>query len=157
MINFEKINIELIDVIVEITNSNPDYNQIENGISTRSIDEIKKEYFDTSNQSETYFIKLDDTYIGLIDFLEHNPRDGFPWLGLLMIHRDYQGYGFGSNAFILFEENIKIKGIPSIRLGILPKNASAKSFWKSHGFDYVENKTSTNGLEVEIYEKKYKN
>jgi GNAT superfamily N-acetyltransferase len=157
MINFEKINIERIDVIVEITNSNPDYNQMENGFSTRSIDVIKQEYFDTSNQSETYFIKLDDTYIGLINFLENNPRDGFPWLGLLMIHRDYQGYGFGSNAFLSFEESIKLKGITSLRLGILPKNDSAKSFWKSHGFQYVENKTSTNGIEVEVYEKNYSN
>lgn len=156
MMSFEKITKEYIDVIVEITNSNQNYNLMENGALTRTKEELIKEYFQSTNQSETYFIKLDDTYIGLIDFLEHNPRDGYSWLGLLMIHGDYQGYGFGTNAFTLFEEQLKSReSINALRLGILVNNHPAKKFWKSHGFQYIKNKTNTNGIEVEVYEKKY--
>jgi len=156
MVTFEKITEEYIDVIVEITNSNQNYNLMENGSPTRTKEELFKEYFQSTNQSETYFIKLDDTYIGLIDFLILNPRDGFPWLGLLMIHGDYQGYGFGTNAFVLFEEQIKSReNIHALRLGVLINNHQAKEFWKSHGFSYVENKTNTDGIEVEVYEKDY--
>lgn len=156
MVTFEKITEEYIEVIVEITNSNQNYNLMENGSPTRTKDELFKEYFQSTNQSETYFIKLDDTYIGLIDFLILNPRDGFPWLGLLMIHGDYQGYGFGTNAFVLFEEQIKSReNIDALRLGVLIDNHQAKEFWKSHGFSYVENKKNTDGIEVEVYEKDY--
>lgn len=157
MITFEKISKSLIDVIVEITNSNQNYNLIENGELSRSKEQLLKEYFESANQSDTYFIKLDDTYIGLIDFLELNPRDGFPWLGLLMIHADYQGFGFGTNAFLLFEQELLKKNIHALRLGVLINNHQAKSFWKSQGFNYVENKTSTDGIEVEVYEKDYTN
>lgn len=157
MITFEKITEEYIEVILEITNSNQNYNTMENGALTRSKEELFEEYFQSTNESETYFIKLDDTYIGLIDFLKLNPRDGFPWLGLLMIHGDYQGYGFGTDAFVLFEELLKKhENIHVLRLGVLLDNHQAKEFWKSHGFSYVENKTNTEGIEVEVYEKDYR-
>ncbi|PGM58430.1 GNAT family N-acetyltransferase [Bacillus sp. AFS053548] len=153
MITFERITTDLIDVIEEITNSNQNYNLMENGRLTRSNEELMKEYFSSSHQTETYFIKLDDTYIGLIDFLALNPKDGSPWLGLLMIHHDYHGYGFGTNAFILFEELLIKRNIHSLRLGILINNQKAKSFWKSQGFNYIENKTNADGIEVAVYEK----
>ncbi|WP_088068443.1 GNAT family N-acetyltransferase [Gottfriedia luciferensis] len=155
MITFEKITQDLIEVIEEITNSNQNYNLMENGRLTRTKEELMNEYFSTSHQSETLFIKLDDTYIGLIDFLELNPRDEFPWLGLLMIHNDYQGYGFGTNAFLLFEKRLMEKNISKLRLGVLINNHQAKTFWISQGFNYVENKKNTDGIEVEVYEKYY--
>lgn len=155
MITFELITPDLIEVIEEITNSNQNYNLMENGRLTRTKEELMKEYFDSSHQTETSFIKLDDTYIGLIDFLELNPRDGFPWLGLLMIHNDYHGYGFGTNAFILFEVQLIKRNIHGLRLGVLIDNQQAKSFWKSQGFIYVENKVNAGGIEVEVYEKIY--
>ncbi|KQL38015.1 hypothetical protein AN960_13700 [Bacillus sp. FJAT-25509] len=153
MITFERITTDLIEVIEEITNSNQNYNLMENGRLTRTKEELMKEYYSSSHQTETYFIKLDDTYIGLIDFLALNPKDGFPWLGLLMIHNDYHGFGFGTNAFILFEEILIKRNIHRLRLGVLITNQQAKSFWKTHGFKYVENKTNADGIEVEVYEK----
>ncbi|PEJ56648.1 GNAT family N-acetyltransferase [Bacillus sp. AFS002410] len=155
MITFEKITQDLIEVIEEITNSNQSYNLMENGRLTRTKEELMNEYFDSSTQTETYFIKLDDTYIGLVDFLKLNPKDGFPWLGLLMIHNDYQGYGFGTNAFLLFEELLLKRSIHGLRLGVLLSNQQAKTFWQSQGFTFVENRTNTDGIEVEVYEKLY--
>ncbi|QKE75420.1 GNAT family N-acetyltransferase [Arthrobacter citreus] len=155
MITFEKITQDLLDVIEEITNSNQSYNLMENSRLTRTKEELLNEYFDSSKQTETYFIKLDDTYIGLVDFLKLNPKDGFPWLGLLMIHNDYQGYGFGTNAFLLFEELQLKRSIHGLRLGVLLSNQQAKTFWESQGFTYVENRTNADGIEVEVYEKLY--
>jgi len=151
VISFKKVEKEFVEVLAEIINSNPNYNTIENSKPTRSLEEITDEYLE--GESETFFILLDETYIGILDYLEHNPRDGYPWLGLLIIHRDYQGYGFGTNAYFTFEEELKEKGIKQLRLGVLVENNSAKSFWKSAGFNYLENKLSTNGAEVEVYEK----
>ena len=57
------------------------------------------------------FIKLDDTYIGVMDYLMENPKDQCPWLGLLMIHADYQGFGFGTQAYSLYESEMRERGL----------------------------------------------
>jgi ribosomal protein S18 acetylase RimI-like enzyme len=136
MFTFEKVTEETLYIAEEIIHSNKEFNKLENGRETRTIEEIKSELM--AAETETYFIKLDDTYIGIIDFLEKNPKDGFPWLGLLMIHFDYQGYGFGSQAYLLFEELLKERKIHSLRLAVLKQNEKGKRFWNSLGFQFYE-------------------
>ena len=85
---FKLITEDLLEIVLEILNSNPHYNILANGNPSRTIEEVRKEFI---NQiSESYLIKLDDKYIGIIDFLANNPNDNHPWIGLLMIHGDYQ-------------------------------------------------------------------
>jgi ribosomal protein S18 acetylase RimI-like enzyme len=136
MFTFEKVTEETLYIAEEIIHSNKEFNKLENGRETRTKEEIKRELM--AAETETYFIKLDDTYIGIIDFLEKNPKDGFPWLGLLMIHFDYQGYGFGSQAYLLFEELLKERKIHSLRLAVLKQNEKGKRFWNSLGFQFYE-------------------
>lgn len=148
--HFESISKETLYIALEIINSNPEYNLLENGNSERTLQEAEKDLLNPSTESN--FIKLDDTYIGLMDYLEENPNDHFPWLGLLMIHRDYQGYGFGVQAFELYIEKF-LKRSERVRIGVLKENIKAHSFWKSLGF--VSYKTSKSSFEKEIicYEK----
>lgn len=148
--HFESISKETLYIALEIINSNPEYNLLENGNSERTLQEAEKDLLNPSTESN--FIKLDDTYIGLMDYLEENPNDHFPWLGLLMIHRDYQGYGFGVQAFELYKKKF-LKQSERVRIGVLKENIKAHSFWKSLGF--VSYKTSKSSFEKEIicYEK----
>ncbi|WP_153126092.1 GNAT family N-acetyltransferase [Peribacillus tepidiphilus] len=138
MITFEKVTEETLYIAEEIMNSNKEFNKLETGRETRTREEIKKELM--AVETDTYFIKLDDTYIGIIDYLKNNPKDGFPWLGLFMIHSDYQGYGFGTQAYLLFEELLKEKKVLSLRLGVLKQNDKGKRFWKNLGFQFYEEK-----------------
>jgi len=34
--------------------------------------------------------------------LMKNPNDGYPWLGLLQIHKDAQGHGYGNEVMDYF-------------------------------------------------------
>ena len=43
-----------------------------------------------------------------------NQKDECPWLGLLIIHGDYQGFGFGTQAYALYESDMK-RGLKRIR------------------------------------------
>jgi hypothetical protein len=81
--NFEEITKETLYIALEIMNSNPQFNEMENRKKTRSLTDMEKEFL--SPNSTSAFIKLDDTYIGVIDYMLVNPKDSFPWLGLLII------------------------------------------------------------------------
>lgn len=151
LLKFEKITVETLYIALEIVNSNSEYNQIENGFEKRSMEDIEKEFL--NSKTESLLIKADDTYIGIMDYLDENPQDGYPWLGLLMIHHDYQSYGYGRSAYERFEKELKRKNVTSIRLGVLEKNEKAHRFWQSLGFSYYTTKDDNQDRQVACYEK----
>ncbi|TDK58934.1 GNAT family N-acetyltransferase [Bacillus salipaludis] len=148
---FEEITQDTLYIALEIINSNPEYNQLENGNVTRTIDDMEKEFL--NSQSTSVFIKLDDTYIGIIDYLLENPKDQTPWLGLLIIHRDYQGYGFGVQAYEIYENEMLDRGLKCIRIGVIKDNHKAHSFWESLGFKYFKKALWKKEIEISCYEK----
>ncbi|MBO9129332.1 GNAT family N-acetyltransferase [Bacillus sp. 165] len=153
MLHFEAVTEGHLDIVKEMVNSNREYNLLENGEPIRTDEELKEEFLHSDSDRVTYFIKADDTYIGLLDYMEHNERDGYPWLGLLMIHHDYQGYGYGTNAYYALEAILKEKGKTALRLGVLPTNEKAHAFWKSIGFTCYTQKETTKGILVDCMEK----
>lgn len=150
-ISFEEITLETLYIAVEIINSNPQYNLIENGKENRTETEIKGELLDTNSLS--LFLKADETYIGVIDYLNENPNDHSPWLGLFMIHGDYQGFGFGSIVYQKFERALFNQGTNQIRLGVIKENEKGHTFWKSLGLNYYNTVISENQKEIFCYEK----
>lgn len=132
----EEITKKTLYIALEIVNSNPAYNFLENGQEMRSEANMTDEFL--NEKATSMFVKLDDTYIGVIDYIMENPKDQHPWLGLLIIHHDYQGYGFGRQTYFLYEEIMRKKGVPSIRLGVLKENHRALQFWESLGFHFVK-------------------
>ncbi|KGX85558.1 GNAT family N-acetyltransferase [Pontibacillus litoralis] len=135
MIHFERVAHDTLYIAEEIWNSNPEYIEVEHGESYRTSEQIEEELL--HHDTTSLFVKLDDTYIGIINYMDNNPNDGYPWLGLLMIHRDYQGYMFGTQAYLTFRQQIQDKGMRALRLGILPTNKRAEIFWRSLGFTFV--------------------
>lgn len=152
-VHFEEITKETLYIALEIINSNPYYNVVENGRDQRGLEEIEEEFLNPVTTS--VFIKLDDTYIGVMDYLMENPKDQSPWLGLLMIHGDYQGFGFGTQAYALYESDIRKRGLVRTRIGVIRENVKAKQFWDSLGFLYIKTALSENGKEIFVYEKNF--
>ena len=150
MITFEKISAENLYIVKEMIRSNPDYNELENGKRERTEEEIMDDVF--RPETESYLIKADDTYIGWLDYMPENKKDGKPWLGLLMIHGDYQGYGYGTSAYYTFEQLLAADKILCLRLGILDQNEKAIRFWERNGFT-AYGKTTLSGRPVTCYEK----
>ncbi|MBD3106947.1 GNAT family N-acetyltransferase [Bacillus sp. AGMB 02131] len=151
MITLEPMTAETLYIAKEIINSNKAYNTMENGHDTRSEEEIAKQLL--QDQCESYFLKADDTYIGIVDLMINNPKDDTPWIGLFMIHHDYQGYGYGSIAYDNIEQHLKEdRGLTKLRLAVIPENEGAKNFWESFGYCFYKTGVSNNRT-VACYEK----
>jgi GNAT superfamily N-acetyltransferase len=148
---FEEVTKETLYIALEIVNSNQSYNVFENEIPTRTLSDIEDEFMNPNTTS--VFIKLEDTYIGVIDYLMENPKDNCPWLGLLMIHGDYQGFGFGAQAYALYENEMRKRGVKSVRLGVLSENLKAIQFWNSLGFLYIKTESNHNCKKILFFEK----
>ena len=149
MMKFQPITEETLDIVLEIINSNPRYNTLYDGNPTRTMDYVRAVFMNDITVS--YLILLNNTYIGLIDFLDCNPKDNYPWLGLLMIHGDYHYKGYGKMAYSAFENKSK-QDFDTIRLGVIQKNTVAIEFWTSLGFNKYAS-TDLNGNLIECYEK----
>ncbi|MFC3885896.1 GNAT family N-acetyltransferase [Bacillus songklensis] len=138
MISFEPITEETLYIAHELLNSNMEYNRLENGEETRTMEVTRKEYM--NEETISLFIKADDTYIGFIDYMLKNPKDGYPWIGSFMIHSDYHGYGYGTQAYLMFEQQMLDQGISALRLGVLQQNPRARVFWERLGFEHYTTK-----------------
>lgn len=149
-LTFEKITVDQLEIAQEMFRSNSDYCMLEYDGRIPSLEELTKEF---CGDTASFFIKADETYIGIIDYLERNTSDGYPWLGFLMIHGDYQGYGYGSNAYFCFEEHMKQLGESTLCLGVIKENTRGKSFWESLGFSFYDEKMSNKNVVVYCYKK----
>src|SRR5690606_8953326 len=123
---FESITEESLEHAVAIINSNPSYNILENGDTLRSIKEVRKELLNSKTNS--YLIMKNKQPIGIVDFLENNPKDNCPWIGLFMIHGELQSLGYGKKAYAAFEEKLIQNHYKKLRLGVLHNNEQAKVF-----------------------------
>jgi RimJ/RimL family protein N-acetyltransferase len=148
---FEEITEGKLSIAQYIVNSNKHYNLLENGRETRTIAELKEEFLNPMTKS--VFIKLGKRYIGVMDYLDKNPNDHFPWLGLLMIHLDDQGRGYAKQAYGHYEMEMINLGKTAVRLGVLKGNEKAKRFWQSNGFVFYETKPFKEDKQVDCYEK----
>ncbi|ABS21962.1 GNAT family N-acetyltransferase [Bacillus cytotoxicus] len=114
MITFEKVNAGTKEVVKEMFASH--------GLETEDVQ---------------YCIKADDTYIGVIGYVV---QDKSAQLSHFVIHFDYQGYGYGTNAYFTFEEMIKHRQIKEIKVAIQNVNDKARAFLEGVGFTLDENR-----------------
>ncbi len=83
MITFEKVTVENENVVKEMFRSHS-----------------------LSEKQVQYCVKVDDTYIGVIDYRVQGET---AILSQLIIHFDYQSYGYGTNTYFTFEMMMKRK------------------------------------------------
>ncbi|PEZ08080.1 GNAT family N-acetyltransferase [Bacillus sp. AFS018417] len=82
-------------------------------------------------QDVAYCIKADDTYVGIIDYTVQQNK---AILSYLLIHHDYEGYGYGTNAYYTFEEIVKRDDVEEIEITLIDKNERVKAFFEQLGF-----------------------
>ncbi|NUS10512.1 MAG: GNAT family N-acetyltransferase, partial [Streptomyces sp.] len=76
--------------------------------------------------------------VGVVCLLERHPGDGFPWIGLLMVHGGVRRTGVGRALAGMVEERFRREGREGVRLAVLEDNAPALTFWRSLGWEEVD-------------------
>jgi diamine N-acetyltransferase len=95
--------------------------------------------------AEPYAVYSDDELIGfalLFPLGDEEPGGSIPppdtvsgfILVRLMIDRRFQGRGFGRGALEAIVEVIRGRGLPTIRLSVVPDNEQALEFYRRNGF-----------------------
>ncbi|WP_079508941.1 GNAT family N-acetyltransferase [Mesobacillus jeotgali] len=136
---FEQSSQEKIQIEMGIMNSQPDYNLLSD--SKRILDEkdLLAEHEEGKEfEKERYLIEVKGKYIGIIDFIMSNPRDGKPWLGLMIIHKDWSRKGLAEKALSMYEEMMMNRGITEVRLGCFTANKPGLSFWTKMGYQQIK-------------------
>ena len=72
-------------------------------------------------------LKESGELIGVLDWMEENPNDGKPWVGLLMIRADHQRQGLASEAFAGLAERLRAGGADVLRASVIKRNAAGQA------------------------------
>jgi len=95
--------------------------------------------------AEPFAVYSDDVVVGfalLFPLGEEEPDGSVPLantvrgfiLVRLMIDRQFQSQGFGRAALEAIAELIRSRGLPTIRLSVVPENEQALEFYRRNGF-----------------------
>ncbi|GHJ49449.1 hypothetical protein Cs7R123_67910 [Catellatospora sp. TT07R-123] len=76
--------------------------------------------------------------VGVTDTLAEHPKDGLPWIGLLMIDGSRQGTGLGTATVHEVHELLRSRGHAAVRLAVLENNPAGYAFWSSVGYTEVD-------------------
>ncbi|MEU9298449.1 GNAT family N-acetyltransferase [Streptomyces sp. NPDC048266] len=76
--------------------------------------------------------------VGLLCLLDRHPADGFPWIGLLMVHGRQHRQGIGRQLADIVEERFRGQGHDGIRLAVLENTPTSLAFWSSLGWQETD-------------------
>jgi RimJ/RimL family protein N-acetyltransferase len=102
-------------------------------------------------------IQLEETgqIIGTAAFLDPNPTDQQPWIGLLLMDSDYQSQGLGAEAAKAIEQYFMSEGREEVRLNVLQNNPKARKFWERLGYVVVAERQDDNHRSCWFISKKF--
>jgi RimJ/RimL family protein N-acetyltransferase len=76
--------------------------------------------------------------VGLLDWVDESSSDGYPWLGLVLVHADHKREGLATEAIEGLLAELANAGVEAIRAGVLPGNEAGEGLTAALGFEVVE-------------------
>jgi RimJ/RimL family protein N-acetyltransferase len=131
----------LPDEFLETFNSNPDFienSELFTGKRAYDIADVKM-YLQAETRRENSHclaIRFQDTnkLVGTAALVAPHPNKPFPWIGLLLIDRKWQGRGLGAEAAHAIEDRLADAGWNEVHLGVMQANPGARRFWEKQGY-----------------------
>lgn len=102
------------------------------------------------------FLRQSGEPVGVLDWMDENPSDGMPWVGLLMIRADRQRQGLAIEAFEGLAALLRDRGARAVRAGVMERNAAGWKLAGRLGFGPVSTTAirSTSEEEVVVLERR---
>ncbi|MEU2427114.1 GNAT family N-acetyltransferase [Streptomyces sp. NPDC007851] len=129
--------------VVGLYASNPEYGRISGEydparVQAQQVEAELREDTGTGGFDVLLARDAEGRMVGLVSILRQHPRDGYPWIGLLMVHGDQRRKGHGRLLADLVEERLRSEGRNGVRLAVLENNPTALAFWSSLGWREID-------------------
>jgi len=85
-------------------------------------------------------LRDDGACVGVLDWMDENPNDGAPWLGLVMIHADRQQQGLAAEAIAGLADHGRREGWTRLREGVIDGNDAGMALALATGMREVEHR-----------------
>ncbi|MCE0451956.1 GNAT family N-acetyltransferase [Brevibacillus sp. AF8] len=128
--------------LLTVYNSNPDYMEFAFGKRVVTLQTVEDDHQDNLAFADSYSFSIREVHgteiIGIAQFILRNPRDGQPWLGLIMLHSAYQSHGYAREFLDTLIAWYRENGYTSLHLAVLEKNSRVVPFYERYGFAVYE-------------------
>jgi GNAT superfamily N-acetyltransferase len=129
--------------VVGMYTSNPEYGRTSGEYEPERIQaqQVEAELREDAGAGGFDILLARDTesqVVGLVSVLRQHPRDGYPWIGLLIVHGEQHRKGYGRLLAELIEERLRAGGRNGVRLAVLENNPTALAFWNSLGWQEID-------------------
>ncbi|RYL87586.1 N-acetyltransferase [Sporolactobacillus sp. THM7-4] len=129
-----------LDELYQIYKSNKEYLQFTEGTSDGVGVYTKEQMLRDFQLAELMgrktlgiFLRDNMKIVGVMDYME-KAQDDKPWIGLIMIHGEYQRNGYGSEFLKALLQWGQSEGWQEIRISVIENNYASLNFLKKAGF-----------------------
>ena len=98
---------------------------------------------DEARHTAGLFLRDAGTCVGVIDWLDRNPEDGSPWIGLVMVHAGHQRRGYGREAVRGLLELGRTQGWTRVRAAAMTEDAVTRGLYESVGMREIDRRSHT--------------
>ncbi|MER6627725.1 GNAT family N-acetyltransferase [Streptomyces sp. NPDC000987] len=148
-----------ITAVVELYASNPEYCRAAGEYDPEDVrpDQVESDLRDEVGIDGCEVLLAWDeqnTVIGLISLLDQHPKDGHPWIGMLIVHGAVQRRGLGRELATAIEDRFRAAGQEDLRLCVFESMPSSLAFWTALGWQEIRRgATNEHGKPVIVLQK----
>jgi RimJ/RimL family protein N-acetyltransferase len=147
--------------VLRVFNSNPDFIDDSEGRIGKfayTLDEVAGwEMFRQPLRAHQRYFAIrpqgGDELIGMGDMLTPHPRGNYAALGLLIMHREWQGRGLGGEAADAIESMLAAERWRELELVVLQNRPRSRRFWERCGYRHVRDSINETQQPVWVFRK----
>ncbi|MGW1180833.1 GNAT family N-acetyltransferase [Streptomyces drozdowiczii] len=137
-----------INDVVALYSGNPDYWRAAGDYDPDDIQAAKVEADlreEAATEGSEVLLARDGSgrLAGIVCLLDRHPKDGFPWIGLLMVDGGSRRTGVGRRLAALVEDRFRAEARSGLRLAVLENNPGALAFWGALGWQEIDRRKDT--------------
>jgi RimJ/RimL family protein N-acetyltransferase len=127
-----------LPLLLEVFQSNPRYLEWNEG-GEYDLEMLRGDWESARTAEGRNMLALRDRetgeLVGVIEYLEVNPDDGHPWIGLIMVGSERQREGLAGEAVLAVCDHVHLNWASPMRLGVIDENQAGLALASSLGFE----------------------
>jgi RimJ/RimL family protein N-acetyltransferase len=128
-----------------VFNTNPDFIEASEqftGKDAYDLSDVERYLWQETRRDSSRCLAIrqreDGHLIGTTCLLVPNPRDDVPWIGLLILMKDAQGRGMGTEIASAIEEHLAKESWSELRLSVLRSRPRDRAWWEHRGYAVID-------------------